>query len=208
MAEKYNQEVNQVHPLAPSTVPRSDEEYSGTNNYRAQEQMKKNKRMKCFAYIACFAVFQVIIILILALTVMRVKSPKLRLGDITVTNDDVSGNVRLTARVLVKNTNFGRYKFDSGLATIRSGASNVGQFVIPESRARARSTKKMYVTVDLNSSNSSNNSMGGIWTLNVESQLRGKVELLKVVKKKKSAYMNCTVVVNLRSSTIQDSRCK
>lgn len=206
MAQKY-QDV-QGYPLAPSTVvPRSDQEY-GTNNYHSQDQMmmmKKKKRMKCLAYIALFGVFQTVIILVVALTIMRVKAPKVRLDEVTVTNDG-SGNVRLTARVLVKNTNFGRYKFDSGVATVTSGAggsSSVGQFVIPDGRARARSTKKTYVIADLRSSTDS-----GALALNVEARLRGKVELMRVIKRKKSAEMNCTMTINLPTSSVQNLRCK
>ncbi|KAI3453765.1 hypothetical protein Pfo_010428 [Paulownia fortunei] len=201
MAEKYQQQA-QGYPLAPATiVPRSDEEYA-TNNYQSEEQMKKKKRMKCFAYIAAFAVFQTIIIIVFALTVMRVKSPKVRLGDITVA-DVGSGNVRFTARVLVKNTNFGRYKFDSTLATVRFGNNNVGQFVIPDARARARSTKRIYVMADLSSSSTNS----GTLDLIVEARLRGKVELMKVIKRNKSANMNCTMTINLSTNVVQNLRC-
>lgn len=200
MAEKYPQEV-QGYPLAPATVvPRSDEEYG--RNYQSEQEMKKKKRMKCFAYIAVFAVFQVAVILLFSLTVMRVKTPKVRLGDIQVTGGG-GGDVKLSARVLVKNTNFGRYKFDSSLATIRSGNnSSVGQFVIPEARARARSTKKIAIVADLSSGNSES------LELIVEAELRGKVELMKLIKKKKSARMNCSITLVLSTATVQNLSCK
>ncbi|KAL2235152.1 uncharacterized protein LOC105158347 [Sesamum indicum] len=202
MAEKYQQQA-QGYPLAPaSIVPRSDEEYG--NNYQSAEQIKKKKRMKCFAYIAAFAVFQTIIILVFALTVMRVKSPKVRLGDVAVTNDG-NGNVRFTARVLIKNTNFGRYNYDGSIATIRAGDNVVGQFVIPDSRARARSTKKIYVIADLTNVSGTNS---GPLALSVDTAMRGKVELMKVIKRKKSAEMNCSMTVNLSTNAVQELRCK
>lgn len=202
MAEKYRQDV-QGYPLAPSTVvPRSDEEYA--NNYQSDEQMKKKKRMKCFAYIAIFAVFQIVVILIFSLTVMRVKTPKVRLGDIVVANDP-TGNLRFNARVLVKNNNFGRYKFDSTVGTVSSGSNNVGQFVIDDARVRARSTKKIAVIADLTSS--SNTSSGSL-DLIIEAKLRGKVELMKVIKRKKTADMYCTMTVNLSTNAVQILRCK
>lgn len=200
MAEKYPQEV-QGYPLAPATVvPRSDEEYG--RNYQSEQEMKKKKRMKCFAYIAVFAVFQVAVILIFSLTVMRVKTPKVRLGDIQVTGGGGGGDVKLSARVLVKNTNFGHYKFDSALGTVRSGNNIVGQFVIPEARARARSTKKIDIVADISSANSSS------LDLIVEAELRGKVRLMKVMKKKKTARMNCTMTLVLSSATVQNLTCK
>ncbi|PIM99288.1 hypothetical protein CDL12_28222 [Handroanthus impetiginosus] len=202
MAEKYQQQ-SQGYPLAPATiVPRSDEEHA--TNYQYQEQiMKKRKRMKCLAYIAIFAVFQTIVIAVFALTVMRVKTPKVRLEDVAVTNNN--GNLRFAAQVVVRNRNFARYKFDSSLATVRSENNNVGEFAIPDNRVRARSTKKMYVVADLSTSNTANNSVLG---LSVEGRLRGKVELLRVIKRNKSAEMNCTISIDLATSAVQDLSCK
>ncbi|KAH6769000.1 hypothetical protein C2S51_014336 [Perilla frutescens var. frutescens] len=165
--------------------------------------MKKKKRMKCFAYIAVFAVFQVAVILVFSLTVMRIKTPKVRLGDIVVTAAN-GGDVKLSGRVLVKNTNFGHYKFDSALATVRSGNNNVGQFEIDEARARARSTKKVVFVVDLGGANANS----GTLDLVVEAKLRGKVELMKVIKKKKTADMSCTMTLVLATNTVQNLSCK
>ncbi|KAG8382189.1 hypothetical protein BUALT_Bualt05G0050900 [Buddleja alternifolia] len=166
MAEKNQQQV-QGYPLAPATiVPRSDEE--STTNYQSQQQMKKKKRMKCLAYIAAFAVLQAIVILVIALVIIRVHTPRVRLGDVTVTNDG-RGNIGFSARVSVRNRNFGRYRFDSSLATIRSGGNTVGQFVIPEARARVRSTRRVYVVADLTSMNATS----GALTLTVDARLKG-----------------------------------
>ncbi|PIM99289.1 hypothetical protein CDL12_28223 [Handroanthus impetiginosus] len=204
MAEKYQQQ-SQGYPLAPATiVPRSDEEHA--TNYQSQQQiMKKRKRMKCLAYIAFFAVFQTIVIAVFALTVMRVKTPKVRLEDVSVTNNN--GNLRFAAQVVVRNRNFARYKFDSSLATVRSENNNVGEFAIPDSRVRARSTKKMYVVADLSISNTTNS---GVLGLSIEGRLRGKVELLRVIKRNNSAEMNCTMSINLATSpvSVQDLSCK
>lgn len=74
-AEKYQH----GYPLAPASVmPRSDEESAAFRSIDEHE-LKKKKRLRCFAYIAIFAVFQTIIILVFALTVMRFKTPKVEL---------------------------------------------------------------------------------------------------------------------------------
>ncbi|KAK7860492.1 hypothetical protein CFP56_036778 [Quercus suber] len=76
MAQKTNQ---QVYPLGPeSKEPRSDEE-SGSKT--SVEELKRKKRIKLAVYIATFAVFQTVVILVFALIVMRVKTPKVRLGN-------------------------------------------------------------------------------------------------------------------------------
>ena len=69
MAEKTNQ---QAYPMAPATKqPRSDEESATLTS----EELRRRKRIKLAIYIAAFAVFQTIVILVFVLIVMRVKTP-------------------------------------------------------------------------------------------------------------------------------------
>jgi hypothetical protein len=77
MAEKTNQ------PLAPANrYPRSDEE----SDTLQSKELRRKKRVKLAVYIAAFAVFQTVVILVFALTVMRVRTPKVRLGTVTFKN--------------------------------------------------------------------------------------------------------------------------
>ncbi|GFP92591.1 hypothetical protein PHJA_001403300 [Phtheirospermum japonicum] len=170
------------------------------------KQMKKKKRMKCLAYIAALAIIQAIIIAVFVLVIVRVRTPRVRLVDVRVANNVVttSGNVRLTARVSVRNRNFGRYEFDSGLANIRSGNTNVGNFVINDGRVRARSTRRFYVMIPNLSGVNSNSS---VLDLNVEARLRGKVRTLWVIRRNRSARLNCRMTVNLSNNDVQNLRC-
>ncbi|XP_042022950.1 late embryogenesis abundant protein At1g64065-like [Salvia splendens] len=205
MTDKHQSEVQQGYPLAPATlVPRSDEEY-GRYSSQSEAEMKKKKRTKCIAYIAIFAVFQVAVILVFSLTVMRVRTPKVRLEDIVITSSPASSDLRLSARITVKNTNFGRYKYESTLATIRSGSGGqvVAQFAIEEARARARSTKKVTFVADLGSGGNA-----GTVDFVVEARMRGKVELMRVIKRKKTAEMACNFTVVLANNGVQNLRCK
>ena len=220
MAEKTNQ---QVYPLAPSSTkqPRSDEE-SGT--LTSDQELKQKKRIKLAIYIVTFAVFQTIIITVFALTVMRVKTPKVRLGTNTVTLQNFNtGNqasspsfdVSFTAQVGVKNSNFGPYKYDSTNVTFMYQGVTVGQVTIPKGKAGFRSTKRVGVTVNVNSNalpiattTSLENELGaGVLTLNSYAKLSGKVELMFVMKKKKSAEMNCTMTINLSTKAVQSMIC-
>ncbi|OMO79647.1 hypothetical protein CCACVL1_13534 [Corchorus capsularis] len=210
----------QVYPLAPAHEhPRSDEESA---NLQAKE-LKRKKRIKCGIYIAAFAVFQTAVILAFALTVMRVKNPKVRIGKLISiesmeTNNTGSGvasfDLKFIAQVTVKNTNFGHYKFDNATMNFLYDGVIVGEAVIPKARARARSTKKLDVTVEVNSrALTSTTALGSelsssMLTLNSQAKLKGKVELLKVMKKKKSPEMNCTIVFNVSTKSLQDLKCK
>ncbi|XP_075651510.1 late embryogenesis abundant protein At1g64065-like [Castanea sativa] len=215
MAEKTNQ---QVYPFAPATKqPRSDEE---SGSLTSDQELKRKKMIKLAIYIAAFAVFQTAVILVFALTVMRVKTPKVRLGtDVTFQNFSTGTqaspffDLSVTTQVRVKNTNFGPYKFDSTIATFMYQGVTVGQVLIPKNKAGLRSTKKVGVTVNVNSNAlPSTTNLGSelgahVLTLNSHAKLSGKVELMFIMKKKKSAEMNCTMTIDLSTKAVQSMIC-
>ncbi|KAK7818445.1 late embryogenesis abundant protein [Quercus suber] len=159
---------------------------------------------------------------VFALTVMRVKTPKVRLGtNITFQNFNTgtqvspSFDLSFTTQAGIKNTNFGPYKYDSTIATFMYQGVTIGQVTIPKGKAGLRSTKKVTVTVNVNSNAlSSTTGLGselgaGVLTLNGQAKLSGKVELMMfVMKKKKSAEMNCSMTINLSSKAIQSMICE
>ncbi|KAA8539984.1 hypothetical protein F0562_026676 [Nyssa sinensis] len=143
------------------------------------KELRRRKRMKCIVYVVAFAVFQTGIIMLFALTVMKIKTPKFRVRSATIAPfvDPTSNgpfNITMNAELGVKNTNFGHYKFDSSNITFFSMGTPIGNAFIPNARARARSTKKFNVTIELTLPNSS-----GVVPLTSQSTLRGKVELMK-----------------------------
>ncbi|KAG2677149.1 hypothetical protein I3843_12G087800 [Carya illinoinensis] len=203
MAEKTNYQP--AYPLAPANgYPRSDEESANP------DELRRKKRIKLAIYIAIFVVFQAIVIAVFAVTVMKVKTPKVRLGsDVmfqnvsTSTQPSASFDISFTTQVRVKNTNFGPYKYDSATATFVYDGVTVGEVSIPKGKAGMLSTKKVSVTVNVNSntlqstSNLGSELSGGFLTLTSHAKLSGKVELMFVMKKKKSAEMNCTMKINV-----------
>ncbi|KAL0015892.1 hypothetical protein SO802_002961 [Lithocarpus litseifolius] len=163
---------------------------------------------------------QTIVILVFALTVMRVKTPKVRLGtDITFQNFSAgtqaspSFDLSFTTQLRVKNKNFGPYKFDSSIATFMYQGVTVGQVTIPKSKAGLQSTKKVGVTVNVNSNalpsttNLGSELGAGVLTLNSHAKISGKVELMFVMKKKKSAEMNRTMTIHLSTKAVQSMIC-
>ena len=192
-----------MYPLgSESKEPRSDEESSFKTH---AEELKRKKRIKLAIYIAGFAVFQTIVILVFALLVMRVKTPEIRLGNnVKFHNVTIGGNstspsfdINFTTQLRVKNTNFGPYKYDSTIATFMYKDVSVGQVTIPKGKAGLRLTKKVGITVNVNSKDlpSSANLAGdldsGLLMLNSHAKLSGKVELMFIMKKKKkSVEMN------------------
>ncbi|XP_021293260.1 late embryogenesis abundant protein At1g64065-like [Herrania umbratica] len=188
-----------------------------TSEDRTTSRRKRN--IKCLAYVVTGVIAQTIIILLFVMLVMRIRNPKVRLGGVTVENLNSSSSspsfsMNLNAQVTVKNTNFGHFKFQNSALTISYKGTSVGEATIVKARARARSTKKLNVTVSVSSNMMSRNSAlssdNGSETINLSShaKLDGKIHLFKVFKKKKSAEMNCTMEVNTSSKQIQNLMCK
>lgn len=169
------------------------------------ERFKKlQKNRKCFAYIGIFIVFQIIVITIFALTVMKVKSPSVRLRSVTVQSSS-SGTATLFAEVAVKNKNFGSYKFDATVANITDGNTKVGTGIISKGKVGMKKTKKMNVTIELSSSAvSGTNNI----TLMALSRMTGKVSLMGMMKKRKASNMNCSMIVNVPNKTVYELTCK
>ncbi|KAK4431411.1 Late embryogenesis abundant protein [Sesamum alatum] len=194
-----------------------DREYGAGAQSR---ELRRKKRNKCLLYIFLFIVFQTAVILLFALTIMKIRAPKFRLSAAAFDTFEYSSaaanpsfNIRMTAQLSVKNTNFGQFKFeDTNIAFYYNGAV-VGSAFIPGSRAKARSTNKFITVVELSSAGLQNRAQlgsdlsSGVLAVNSGGRLSGKVELLKVLKRKKSAQMNCIIAINLAQRIIGDLRC-
>lgn len=181
----------------------------------------RRKRNRCFQYIAGGIILQTIIIVLFVVFVMRIKTPKVRLDSVAV--DSLTANsspsspsfkVQINALVAVKNKNFGHYKFEGSKVTFSYKGTEVGEGTIAKAKAKAKRTKKINVTVSLNSNKVSSHSQlssdlsSGNLTLTAYAKLDGKVHLFKVIKKKKSANLNCTVHVDTKAKVVHVLTCK
>lgn len=215
MAEK-----NQQSYSSENGYTRSTDQESAMATFQSEEELKRQKRRKLFMYIGIFIVFQIIVITVFGLTVMKVKTPKLRLGNIDVQNlnftSQASPSFYMTfiTQIRVKNTNFGPYKYDSSHVTFLYQGMTLVQVAIPKGKAGWRSTEKIAATVILDSkalpsgSNLGSDLDSKVLKLSSQAKISGKVELMFVMKKKKSAEMNCTIEVNLATKGVQALECK
>lgn len=183
---------------------------------------RRKKRMKWAAYIAAFTVFQIAVILVFVLVVMKVRTPKFRVGAIRIQSLDTaqtpspSFNASFVAPIRVKNGNFGPYKYAAAAVNFTYGGVQVGRLTIPKSKAHFMSTKKIDMNVTLSSAHlpgSVNSTLkselsSGVLTLRGEGTLSGKVELMLIFKKKKSTRMNCTMEINVSPKTLKSVTCK
>ena len=151
------------------------------------------------------------------LLVLKIRDPIVHITSPKVENQNFSissFSMDLKARITVKNTNFGHFKFGNSTATISYLGTEIGETTTPKARAGARSTKRFDINVSISSSNVNRNGellsdlSSGVLKLSSTVNLSGKIYLFKVYKKKKSAEMNCTMEVHTKTSAIENLRCK
>uniref|UniRef100_F6H6L0 Late embryogenesis abundant protein LEA-2 subgroup domain-containing protein n=1 Tax=Vitis vinifera TaxID=29760 RepID=F6H6L0_VITVI len=136
------QKKQQVHPIEPTGGPAKTDVES--------EELRRMKCTRYIAYLSAFALFETIVIMVCVVTLMRIRSPKFRFRAVSIENlnytsdtTSPSFNIRFNAKVAVKNTNFGHFKFKNSTITLAYRGDHVGDAKISKARARARSTKKM-----------------------------------------------------------------
>lgn len=194
-----------------------------TTTNRGSGLPRSNKKRNWLILILAWIILHVVFVLLFVLLFLRVRTPKVRLGSVSVetinfnaSSASPSFNLKLAAQVTIKNKNFGKFKFHNSTATVSYRGNEVGQAIIVKGNAKARSTKKINnVMVALNSNKASSNlsHLGSDLssknlTFTAYTKLEGKVHLFLIFKKKKSAQMNCTFIVNTATKGISDLSCK
>ncbi|XP_042022949.1 late embryogenesis abundant protein At1g64065-like [Salvia splendens] len=178
----------------------------------------RRSRKKCLAYVAAFIVFQTAVILAFALTVMNIKSPKVRFNAMVVESFSSSNstatsiNMKLLTQLTIKNTNFGHFKYGESTLVILHKGVPLGEHVIPKGRTKAKKTQKFEISVDVSTTKASGGELrneinSGILKLSSQAKLSGKVHLFKVIKKKKSGEMKCDWDINLGTRQVENLNC-
>ncbi|KAI6707169.1 hypothetical protein NL676_010131 [Syzygium grande] len=213
MAEKSQ---NPYQPPASNVHHQGDQE----SLHIMDEEEAKRKRMKWTIGIVAFVIFQVVQALFFVLVIMKFKSPKFRVAEFDVqslsvgTQASPSFDMSFVAPIRIKNTNWGPVKYDASTVNFTYGGVQVGQAIIPKSKANFKSTKKIDVNVTLSSanlpgdSNLGSNLSSGIINLNSQGELRGKVTVMFMFKKRKTSQMNCTMAINTATKAVQSLSCK
>ncbi|KAI5329042.1 hypothetical protein L3X38_028439 [Prunus dulcis] len=203
MAEK----TNQTYPSGSANTgyTRSDGE-----SQLSSHELKRKKRIKLAIYIAIFVVFQTIVITIMSLTVLKVKTPKFRLGNISVQSFEAT-SLKFNTQIKIKNSaNWGSYKFKASNVTFQHQGNIVGVLDIEKGKVGWLSTIKRDVNVNLslNSSAISGSNLGSEVMLNSVGRLEGKVAIMFIMKKKKATNMNCTIAFAVKEQSVSSVHCK
>ncbi|KDP25370.1 hypothetical protein JCGZ_20526 [Jatropha curcas] len=208
---------NQIFPLVPAKFnPRSDEEVAVIK----PKTFRKEKSSKCLVYFLALIVIASTIALIFSVIVIRTRSPDAELTFVSIRNLKYSNNATspffsftLQAELSIKNPNFGPFKFENSTCSVLYKDRTVGESRLGQGRVAARETETIKVVLDVKSYRLHDNQSfdsdikSGILKLSSRARFNGRIHLLKTIKKKRMAFLNCTMNVNLTSQAIQDLVC-
>ncbi|KAI8540417.1 hypothetical protein RHMOL_Rhmol09G0262300 [Rhododendron molle] len=142
---------------------------------------------------------------------MKVRTPQFRVTSATFGASNVQAttplfNITMNTALVVKNTNFGPYKYENPTVNFFYTGTPVGSANIPNSKAFLRSTKNIIVGVNLvrqaGNTELGNDLNSGILPLTCQSTLNGKVDLMFIFKKKKATNLYCTMDVNIATGQL------
>lgn len=189
---------------------------------KKESRRQKRKRMAiCFVL---FTLFQIAMLLVTVLVVMKIRTPQFRVraGTFDVVNSSAVGtnpsfNITMIPNVGIKNTNFGPYKYEETTVTFFYRGVAVGSAVVHKSKVGMRSTKRTRgAAVELSSSGITGGNLGtelrndlssGKLPLTSQARLNGKVEMMFIIKKKKGCNMNCSMQLDIATRELHQVNC-
>lgn len=214
------EEENHLNPLARKYL-KSDEEFATNKPFNPPSNHTK-RSSKCLVYILLAVVLQSIAFLVFGLVVLRIKTPRLQLSNVAVKDlryQSESLNMTVVAEIRLHNMNFGRFKFHGGSTTLLYGNATIGATNIYGGRVGSREKRKINATVTVITESShelseniymnfSRDIGSGMVNLRSFAELRGEVRVVKIVNRRRTAFMNCTMDLNLTSQAIQGLSCQ
>ncbi|KAK4349683.1 hypothetical protein RND71_032438 [Anisodus tanguticus] len=220
-----NPSRDQVRPLAPSSHRIHVENEEGINytSTSSIELSKKQRRRRCIKCCSCCGVTTIVIgivILILALTVFKVKEPTIRINSIrfeglsalTSSNLQTNVNITVSADIFIKNPNSVSFKFKPAIASLIYSDRVIAEALVPRGSARARRTFRMNVNITVMTEKLvgiprlTSDLVAGELPVSMSTNINGKVNL-GVIKKSVGIRMNCNLVVDLQRQDVKDMEC-
>lgn len=206
-----------VHPATSD-----DEEVATTRRWRSMQYLRKRRCVLwCCGCCATSVVLLGITILVLALTVFRVKDPVLTMNGVTLEGVDgdlgtarhpVSVNATLTADISIKNPNVASFRFDRSETDFYYAGETVGVAYAPQGQVGADRTVRMNVTLDVLADRISPNVnatdliFGQDYNLTSYTEITGRVDVLGIYKRDLDIKMNCSITLEVGAFTTVQSK--
>lgn len=172
-------------------------------------QKRKKKSSKCFVFVLAFLVLLSIGILGFSLIVLRINSPILKLETVEIKNLTTT-NMSLVTGITIKNTNYGRFKFEDGKIRALFGNATIGSRKIGGGLVNGREKLGMNVTVHVSMMMMMMDGWDGrmmFVEITILARLRGEFLVLKKIRRYRTALMNCTMNFNFSNQQVQLLQC-
>ncbi|XP_050387376.1 uncharacterized protein LOC126803649 [Argentina anserina] len=179
-----------------------------------KDMTRGRRRIKYCGIGIAVVLLQVVVLSVLCLTMFRFKDPTIKLDSTTVENLNVglvstpsTINMTVSQEILVKNQNWGGFKYDESAVVISYGGATVGQGTISKGSIKLRKSKKFSVVVEVKIEGVGSDVSSGVLGLKSYTKISGKVNMVGMVKKRRSMEMNCSLNISLAAQKIQDFNC-
>lgn len=223
--DKQNEPARPL-PLPSPTVhpaPRYDAEdveapTAAATRWRSAQYLRKRRRCALCCGGCCVTAVVVVgvVILVLALTVFKVKEPRLTVNHVWLTSISagpgtggltdpaVAVNATLVADVSVKNPNAAAFRFSRSETDVSYRGQTVSVAYAPAGSVGADRTVRMNVSIDLlgdrlarAASNGTGLLFGREYDFDTFTAINGTVKVLGIVKKDVEIRLNCSIIVEV-----------
>jgi Late embryogenesis abundant protein len=213
----------QNHTSSPSIYPITitDDERGTTSGWRSSQYLRGRRGLICCC--GCCATITVllgILILILSLTIFKIKDPSVTMNYIEITdlgtdlrmNDgSISTNVTLTANISIKNPNIVSFKFKNSTTDFYYKGQTIGVAYAPNGEAEAYKTTHLNVSLDVLTDqaveavpfNISGLFFGQDLNLTSYTDIAGRVNVLGIYKRNIDIILNCSYTIEYSVSAFE-----
>ncbi|XP_062073890.1 late embryogenesis abundant protein At1g64065-like [Humulus lupulus] len=185
------------------------------------KELQSKKSMRRFHCVAVIVLLLTVMVIVISTTFFHVNAPTFRIRSITIDelrmmSSSNTIDIKFEAQIGIKNTNFGHFDFeDTSISFFYRGVhvaldGDGDHELIEKGKVRARSTKKINFSAEIGTTNSI--SIDDIecrcLTLTCKATMNGTIHLMKLIKRRRSSEMNCTINIDLYKKAVFDIKCK
>uniref|UniRef100_A0A0C9QMZ1 TSA: Wollemia nobilis Ref_Wollemi_Transcript_19987_1306 transcribed RNA sequence n=1 Tax=Wollemia nobilis TaxID=56998 RepID=A0A0C9QMZ1_9CONI len=203
---------------------RGEEDEEEVERAVAVQRLKGRRRPIgcCCGIMVGFTLVLAIVCIILAVTVFKVRNPRVTVNSVAVDGFHVKvdlmgfkldANVTLDLNLSVKNRNKASFKFGNSTAQLYYRGTNVGEALIPAGKINADETINMNTTVKIDAGRLILNGhlMGdvssGIFPLSTFTRISGRVNVLNIFKHHAVSSSFCNVSIAISNGTVVNEHC-
>ncbi|TXG47089.1 hypothetical protein EZV62_026383 [Acer yangbiense] len=176
----------------------------------------------CICVTSILFIILLVVFIILFLTLLKPKEPKIVTQSVTLENFNLVGlwpavkiqlNVTLGMVLTINNRNYGGFKYQDGVAYVNYHGVLVAEAPIENgsipARGRHNISSSMTIFADkvIGNSNFEGDHRSGVLNFSASTTLHGKVSMLKYFKMKAASHSSCDISIFVQNETI-DSDCK